>query len=343
MADDESTEEKTTTAPAAPPAAVVQGGGGDDGQLVAEEDVMDQEMQQIMRGMSHMRSCDSEEAGESDRPNPFVSVAKRVPETDSTVYTLLRFNMGFHLPNKYAPPNGNVALGAFAKVVFSRDLTRPPTPVDDYQFEGHSQQVAIKKLRRFHDADEALRAYRELLILRHLREHDNIVALRDFFLLPGDDSLLDYYIVTEYCGNTLDQVMLGDLDPMDVQMIAYSILRGVKYIHSAGLTHRDLKPNNVLIDVDTVKIIDFGYAKRDRGRFPYMQAYMQCRDYRAPELFLWLQLDFAHSDPLVCDHVCVSCLLSTNGDVSTSSSKSIPNRAAFSRYLHTRVQMEWKK
>eukprot|EP00043_Microstomoeca_roanoka_P025056 m.7377 g.7377 ORF g.7377 m.7377 type:complete len:416 (+) comp5193_c0_seq2:206-1453(+) len=205
----------------------------------------------------------------------------------STVYSLSMYNVIVNLPQHYNPPDGSVALGAFGTVVFSRDQRRPCTPVDDY-FEGHTQQVAIKKFRRFESADEAMRAYREVLILQHL-QHENIIALRDFFVLPAEDGVLDYYMVTERGGTTLDQAIEYLTDTRDVLYIAYFILCGLKYIHSAGLAHRDLKPNNILVDDGTAKIIDFGYSKRDQGSFPYLQPYMQCRDYRAPELFLWLQ------------------------------------------------------
>jgi len=48
-----------------------------------------------------------------------------------------------------------------------------------------------------------------------------------------------------------------------VKLYAYQILRGVGYLHSKGICHRDIKPTNILCDLDTniIKICDFGSAR----------------------------------------------------------------------------------
>jgi mitogen-activated protein kinase 7 len=78
------------------------------------------------------------------------------------------------------------------------------------------------------------------------------------------------------------------------QSFIYQILCGLKFIHSASVLHRDLKPGNLLVNADCeLKIADFGLARgfsqdpdENRG---YMTEYVATRWYRAPEIMLSFQ------------------------------------------------------
>merc|ERR1719450_1735339 len=64
-------------------------------------------------------------------------------------------------------------------------------------------------------------------------------------------------------------------------------LRGLKYLHSAEAVHRDLKPSNVLVNKDcTLRIADFGLARRRSHNEEELTDYVVTRWYRAPELIL---------------------------------------------------------
>jgi p38 MAP kinase len=67
----------------------------------------------------------------------------------------------------------------------------------------------------------------------------------------------------------------------------YQILRGLKYVHSAGIIHRDLKPSSILINENCdLRLADFSHARlRDRQ----MTGYVSTRYYRAPEIMLTWQ------------------------------------------------------
>lgn len=71
-----------------------------------------------------------------------------------------------------------------------------------------------------------------------------------------------------------------------LQYFLYQLLRGLKYIHSAGIIHRDLKPSNLLLNANCdLKICDFGLA-RTSSENEFMTEYVVTRWYRAPELLL---------------------------------------------------------
>lgn len=75
------------------------------------------------------------------------------------------------------------------------------------------------------------------------------------------------------------------------QSFVYQILCGLKYIHSANVLHRDLKPGNLLVNADCeLKICDFGLARGfsidPEENAGYMTEYVATRWYRAPEIML---------------------------------------------------------
>ena len=80
-----------------------------------------------------------------------------------------------------------------------------------------------------------------------------------------------------------------DLSPDHHQFFLYQLLRGLKFVHSAKVFHRDLKPKNILANSDCkLKICDFGLARPALDPNPYHTIYwtdyVATRWYRAPEL-----------------------------------------------------------
>lgn len=75
------------------------------------------------------------------------------------------------------------------------------------------------------------------------------------------------------------------------QFFLYQILRGLKYIHSANVVHRDLKPRNLLVNKNCdLKICDLGLARaiipKEGTKTRVLTDYIVTRWYRAPELLL---------------------------------------------------------
>uniref|UniRef100_A0A3B4AS62 mitogen-activated protein kinase n=1 Tax=Periophthalmus magnuspinnatus TaxID=409849 RepID=A0A3B4AS62_9GOBI len=150
-------------------------------------------------------------------------------------------------------------------------------------------KVAIKKLYRpFQSELFAKRAYRELRLLKHMK-HENVIGLLDVFTADLSlDRFTDFYLVMPFMGTDLGKVMkLQRLSEEKIQYLVYQMLKGLKYIHSAGIIHRDLKPGNLAINQDCeLKIIDFGLARQADSE---MTGYVVTRWYRAPEVILnWM-------------------------------------------------------
>jgi serine/threonine protein kinase len=72
-----------------------------------------------------------------------------------------------------------------------------------------------------------------------------------------------------------------------VQLVSFQLFRGLAYIHSLSVCHRDIKPNNILINEETgvVKICDMGSMKKLESGAPNV-SYICSRFFRAPELLL---------------------------------------------------------
>jgi len=155
---------------------------------------------------------------------------------------------------------------------------------------GAGEKVAIKKITNVFDhVSDATRILREIKLLRLLR-HPDIVEIKHIMLPPSSRDFKDIYVVFELMETDLHQVIKAndDLTPEHHQFFLYQMLRGLKYIHSARVFHRDLKPKNILANSDCkLKICDFGLARpafNDMPQTVFWTDYVATRWYRAPEL-----------------------------------------------------------
>ncbi|KAL7577650.1 hypothetical protein ACA910_015164 [Epithemia clementina (nom. ined.)] len=177
--------------------------------------------------------------------------------------------------------------------------------------------VAIKRIQSPFDQEvDAIRLYREMHILRHMRGHDCIIQLLNVIQPPTDDldDFHDLYLVFEYVDTDLYKLIMSPqyLTTQHIQTFLYQMLAGLKYIHSASVIHRDLKPANILLNEDcSLKICDFGLARivdieqlsqteqsqNDQKKKPFdkppqlgltrqLTKHVVTRWYRAPELIL---------------------------------------------------------
>ncbi|KAK4478011.1 hypothetical protein RD792_017276 [Penstemon davidsonii] len=152
------------------------------------------------------------------------------------------------------------------------------------------EKVAIKKINDiFEHVSDATRILREIKLLRLLR-HPDIVEIKHILLPPSRREFKDIYVVFELMESDLHQVIKAndDLTLEHYQFFLYQLLRGMKYIHTANVFHRDLKPKNILANADCkLKICDFGLARvafNDTPTAIFWTDYVATRWYRAPEL-----------------------------------------------------------
>lgn len=148
------------------------------------------------------------------------------------------------------------------------------------------EMVAIKKVlqdRRFKN--------RELQIMRKL-DHINIVKLLYFFYSSGDKKDEVYLnLVLEFIPETVYRVARQysknkqTMPLLYIKLYMYQLFRSLSYMHQQGICHRDIKPQNLLLnpDLGILKLCDFGSAKQLVKGEPNV-SYICSRYYRAPEL-----------------------------------------------------------
>ena len=118
-------------------------------------------------------------------------------------------------------------------------------------------------LKKVDDRDEA---QREVEALRRVGEHPNVVRVHGTEVVDGTAYVLMDYVQGESLDDYLDNY---DWTPKTWWPILLPLLRGVSHIHAAGLVHRDLKPDNIIMTPDRGShkpvIVDLGLAKRTQS------------------------------------------------------------------------------
>lgn len=128
-------------------------------------------------------------------------------------------------------------------------------------------------------------ALREISLLKTL-EHPNIVKLEDVEHSEGR-----LYLVFEFLDQDLKQYMDScrptGMSPRLVKSYLYQLLLGINFCHSQGIMHRDLKPQNLLINrYGQLKIADFGLARAFAIPMRTYTHEVVTLWYRSPEILL---------------------------------------------------------
>ena len=143
--------------------------------------------------------------------------------------------------------------------------------------------LAIKVVREgTGDAGVLQRFKREAEISARLN-HPNAITVFDV----GEEPDLGPYLVMEYVeGESLAALLKrGPLPPPDAVDLLLQAAAALEAVHALGIVHRDIKPENFMVTKDgSLKLMDFGIARGDQGRFTTASVFLGTPAYAAPEV-----------------------------------------------------------
>ncbi|KAM3145790.1 hypothetical protein pb186bvf_002085 [Paramecium bursaria] len=151
--------------------------------------------------------------------------------------------------------------------------------------------VAIKELDQTKSDENSQKEFkRETLTLIKAKQHENLVS---FLGISTNNNKV--YIITEFCsGGTLFDIIHRQLEINldEIQKIKFSldVAKGMQYLHSLGIIHRDLKSLNLLLESDNllatkIKVADFGLSRTKLEQDSLMTAVVGTFHWMAPEVF----------------------------------------------------------
>jgi beta-lactam-binding protein with PASTA domain/predicted Ser/Thr protein kinase len=148
--------------------------------------------------------------------------------------------------------------------------------------DSHLQRrVALKVLHaRFAQDKEFVERFRREAEAAAGLQHPNVVAVFDRGEIDGT-----YYIAMQYLeGRTLKQVIDAGLNPEQATALIRQVLEGARFAHRHGVVHRDLKPQNVIVDAEgKATVTDFGIARAGVSEITQAGSVMGTPHYLSPE------------------------------------------------------------
>ena len=120
--------------------------------------------------------------------------------------------------------------------------------------------VAIKSFNKIKKTFPMNKILYEIKLLKKLRTHKNIIKYFEHF-----ENEKHFFIVMEnICGGNLLNAInkMSKFSEAIAKNIFKQLIETIKYLHSIGIVHRDVKPDNILLELDnTIKLCDFGVSK----------------------------------------------------------------------------------
>ena len=131
--------------------------------------------------------------------------------------------------------------------------------------------------------------YREIKILQNLQNCENIIKLLDIVQDPisRTPSLVIFIQIFENINNYEFRTLYPALNDFEIRFYIYEVLKALDYSHSLGIMHRDIKPQNIMIDHSQrkLRVIDWGLAEFYYPERDY-NVRVASRYYKGPELLV---------------------------------------------------------
>ena len=140
-------------------------------------------------------------------------------------------------------------------------------------------------MKNHFDSLEQVNNLREIQALRRLSPHQNIIKLLEVLYDQPTGRLA---LVFELMDMNVYEMIKGRrhyIAEEKVKNYMYQLMKAMDHMHSNGIFHRDVKPENILIMDDMLKVADFGSCRGIYSKQPYTE-YISTRWYRAPECIL---------------------------------------------------------
>ena len=144
------------------------------------------------------------------------------------------------LINKYTIFKPEIGSGAYSKVYKALDKD--------------GKTIAIKKINIHNINDKLLERIEYEIHIHRKLEHPNIVKLYDVF--RNDKCIC---LILEYCEQDFDNIKYS-IKPSEIKSYIIQLNEALKYLKENNIIHRDIKPKNILLSGNTIKLADFGFA-----------------------------------------------------------------------------------